>query len=711
MRIYRMTATFGKLENQTLTLEPGLNIISAPNEWGKSTWCAFLATMLYGLDTREKTTKTSLALKERYAPWSGSPMSGRIDLCWEGRDITIERWTKGRTPMGEFRAYETASGLAVTELSAANCGEVLLGVEKSVFLRAGFLRLSDLPVTADESLRRRLNALVTTGDESGAADELGQKLKDLKNKVRYNRSGLLPQAEAQRSELESKLLELRGLQQQHQKVLERQRQLEDHIAALENHTAALQYAAAEENLHRIAAAQEAADSAARHAQALSAQCAALPDAQTAHQQLEALLSLQQRQQAAQLDAQMLPQPPQLPTTPPCFYGLDGPKAIDQTNLDIADYHACMAAPKKRFPLWIIALLALIGGGVLLAFELLIPGILALAAGIVLLILHSLRYSKERTAFVTRTAKAEAIRTRYGGGEPNEWLADAKLYAQQQEQYAADLAQYRQQRQQLEQRLLQLNAAIAQATEGRSLPSAMEYWKKILQQHDALADAQREQKRCADHAEAMKAVAKPAKKPDRPDHLTYSESETAALASDAYFEQKQLQQRQGQCQGRMDALGSEDALQKQLDAVSARIEKLTKVYNALELGQQALEKATAELQRRFAPRLSQQAQDIFCELTGGRYDRLNLQQDLSVNAATGDEIAMRAAWWRSEGTMDQLYLALRLAVARELTPGAPLVLDDALVRFDDIRHAAAMEVLRQEAQAKQVILFTCQSREK
>ena len=45
-----MTATFGKLEHRTLTLQPGLNIIEAPNEWGKSTWCAFLENMLYGTD-------------------------------------------------------------------------------------------------------------------------------------------------------------------------------------------------------------------------------------------------------------------------------------------------------------------------------------------------------------------------------------------------------------------------------------------------------------------------------------------------------------------------------------------------------------------------------------------------------------------------------------------------------------------------------------
>jgi hypothetical protein len=94
--------------------------------------------------------------------------------------------------------------LEVPELTGANCGLMLLGVEKSVFARTGFLRLNDLPVTQDEALRRRLNALVTTGDESGAGDALGTKLKELKNACRYNRTGLLPRAEAELAGLEEK---------------------------------------------------------------------------------------------------------------------------------------------------------------------------------------------------------------------------------------------------------------------------------------------------------------------------------------------------------------------------------------------------------------------------------------------------------------------------------------------------------------------------
>ena len=139
MKIYSMTATFGKLSHETLTLQPGLNIVEAPNEWGKSTWCAFMAAMLYGINTREQTKTGFLADKEHYTPWSGAPMSGRMDLCWNGRDITIERRNKGRGYFNDFKAYETQSGLPVEELTAANCGQTLLGVEQSVFVRAGFL--------------------------------------------------------------------------------------------------------------------------------------------------------------------------------------------------------------------------------------------------------------------------------------------------------------------------------------------------------------------------------------------------------------------------------------------------------------------------------------------------------------------------------------------------------------------------------------------
>lgn len=72
MLIQRMSAAFGRLRNETIQLQGGLNILEAPNEAGKSTWCAFLTAMLYGVNSRERDRAGFIAEKNRYAPWSGA---------------------------------------------------------------------------------------------------------------------------------------------------------------------------------------------------------------------------------------------------------------------------------------------------------------------------------------------------------------------------------------------------------------------------------------------------------------------------------------------------------------------------------------------------------------------------------------------------------------------------------------------------------------
>jgi uncharacterized protein YhaN len=207
------------------------------------------------------------------------------------------------------------------------------------------------------------------------------------------------------------------------------------------------------------------------------------------------------------------------------------------------------------------------------------------------------------------------------------------------------------------------------------------------------------------------MAKTAPMPPQPDTLTYSEAETDRLLSDALYEQHQLQHRLGQCLGQMELLGSADGLSRELEGIQRRIHALEQTNAALEQALSALATARQTLQRRFAPRITQRTQELFRQLTGQRYDRLTLGEDLSIQAGAQDEDVLRSHQWRSDGTVDQLYLALRLAVAQELIPAAPLILDDALVRFDDDRLATALDILSREAENKQVILFTCQTREK
>ena len=169
MKINKLTASFGKLENETLSLHDGLNVIYAPNESGKSTWCAFIMAMLYGVDSSERARAGYLPDKLRYAPWSGAPMEGSMELTADRRDITITRRTRTKSaPMRDFTAVYTGSSVPVKELNGSNAGEMLTGVSKDVFRRSAFIAQGTVAVSGSPELEKRINAIVSTGEESGS---------------------------------------------------------------------------------------------------------------------------------------------------------------------------------------------------------------------------------------------------------------------------------------------------------------------------------------------------------------------------------------------------------------------------------------------------------------------------------------------------------------------------------------------------------------
>lgn len=672
MRILKMTATFGKLEHETLSLEPGLTVIQAPNEWGKSTWCAFLCAMLYGLDTRVKSTKGTLADKERYAPWSGSPMEGRLEIEWRGRPVTIERRTRGRVPLGEFRAYETDSGIPLPELTGANCGERLTGVEQSVFRRAGFIRLADLPVTQDEALRRRLRDLVTTGDESGETERLEQSLRDLRNRCRYNRSGLLPQAEEQRRLLEEKQAELERLSGERETVTRRLAELEEEQKALENHLTALTYAEA----GRVGALRRQAEDALELAAARRETLERLnPDGAGARKKLEALQALREEWRVLRLERERLQKQD---STPPAFRTGAPGRNLEQ---DIARYERLKPLPLLS---GVAALTAWMAGVALLVWGRWIWGGIAVGLGVLAL-----------AAALVSLVSLKVMERDYGSREPEQWRRELEncLRIRRLEERGRTLRQR------------------GEALWGEQEPEEAEAaWRQDLELSRDLEEAHREEVRCRAHLEALGEV-REAPAPESEDSLTLTRQETEAALEDILREQRRLQNLLGQYQGRMEALGSAGRLESELERVNGRVRKLENTYAALTVALDTLNRAKQELQRRFAPRITRRARELLTALTGGRYDRLSWGEDFSLTAGAGGEDTLRSVLWRSDGTADQLYLALRLAVAEELTKDTPLILDDALARFDDTRLEAALALLRQQAEHRQVILFTCQSREK
>ena len=630
-----------------------------------------------------------------------------MDLNWNGRDITIERRTKGRTPFGVFKAYETETGLEVEELTAANCGQMLLGVEKSVFTRTGFLRLNDLPVTQDEALRRRLNALVTTGDESGAGEALGAKLKELKNACRYNRSGLLPKAEAELAALEDKQRELVRLNRDAQMIGIYQEQTETYLRQLKNHQAAIAYQNALADQARVRVAEQAVSDAVARRDRLEGECAALPGKEAAEEKRRQVRDLQQQWMAVQEERQALPQEPEEPEKLAAFEGMEPAELLEKVQADAARYAVlCEKMEKKPVLGWICMILGLLAMAVSAALQLWV----VLGLGALLLAFGMVAYSGNRKLYRDMKAEAEALADSYPWREPDRWMTEAESYLNRQNQYRSRLAHHKAAQEALDQRTSMVRQQLQELTQGLELRQVLETLQQVIDHWSELEDARGDLKQAENYLQSIRAMAKTAVPPEYEDSLTLSELETNQKIGEYTLRKSQLIEQLGKLHGAMNAMGDEQVLQTRIDGLRKRIADLEETAAALDIAQQTLAAATEQLQRRFAPRIAERAKDLFAKLTGGRYDRLNLTRELTVDAAAAGEMTMSSAQWRSEGTGDQLYIALRLAVAEELVPDAPLVLDDALVRFDDQRLKNALSLLVEATASKQVILFTCQNRE-
>ena len=166
-------------------------------------------------------------------------------------------------------------------------------------------------------------------------------------------------------------------------------------------------------------------------------------------------------------------------------------------------------------------------------------------------------------------------------------------------------------------------------------------------------------------------------------------------------------------GQLQSLGNAETIHAQLLQKQEALSLLQNEYEAISLAMEALSDANITLQNRFSPVLGERAAKIFKGITGGRYEKVLFSRDFAISAEEQGNAVMRSLSLLSQGTADQLYLAVRLAICDMVLPPenrAPLILDDALLSFDEDRLHAALDYLIEESKTRQILLFSCQKRE-
>lgn len=141
----------------------------------------------------------------------------------------------------------------------------------------------------------------------------------------------------------------------------------------------------------------------------------------------------------------------------------------------------------------------------------------------------------------------------------------------------------------------------------------------------------------------------------------------------------------------------------------RFNRLVEQYIIAHAAEFVLDKAVADYEKNRQPAVIRSAERYFSALTCGRYTHLiqSLEtDDILVDDGHGRR---KSVYILSRGTLEQLYLALRLAAIEEFEQHSepmPFIVDDLLVNFDDERRAATSEVLVEFAKDRQVLVLTC-----
>ena len=147
--------------------------------------------------------------------------------------------------------------------------------------------------------------------------------------------------------------------------------------------------------------------------------------------------------------------------------------------------------------------------------------------------------------------------------------------------------------------------------------------------------------------------------------------------------------------------------EELDEVSEPVKEIEKNHACVQFAIEKLEELSGNLEKKMGDSLNEQVSSIIREITGGKYTRLIVEDQLKMSLISdGRKIPVSQV---SRGTIEQIYFALRMTATEVLgREELPVLLDDTFAYYDDVRLENTLKWLAKNK--KQVLIFTCQKRE-
>ncbi|MCI8589299.1 MAG: AAA family ATPase [Clostridiales bacterium] len=729
---------FGAIENQTIDFEKGVNIIEGANESGKSTICAFIKFMFYGLSAKGA---GGLSERKKYMPFDANCVFGTLTLHTggtdeEGEDYLIERrmTLTGKTAAkDEYRIMSLATGKPAFE-GMEPC-DAFLSMSEGLFLRTVYVSQKMGTAVDGKEITTALENLLFSAEESvdsaKALKELDAVRVDLLHK--NAKGGRLYEARVKRDELIAALEQTKRAKQELATEEEQLRRLiksetenqrltneaQQKIEQYNQATLLMSFA----KLHQYEQKQEAL----RAKREKLTPHAGLPKTEEIHTAIrlaselrtskQELARLQEEKQKREQEA-LLYQGASSETN-------DIPLTV--SSLTQQKKGAARAKAAGLFAL-LAGLAACVGGlffrnqfhsgagAVISPWILWSVGAVLLLAGLVFMVIGA----KQKRAL-------KQWLTKHGAASIDEWQRQTEQ-AQAASPIAAEIAAIQNQMadKQVKVAALENNAAaLCQKYDSAftspdslddlavRLTAVKENCLSLEGEIQQIEKAKEELRAslCEEDEEALKQAL-----PAPPETILQS-FHIKDLKNRLTFgteAQESIRAKRGELETALAAkrasLADEETLQAEIEEQTALIGVLTLRYNAVKLACDSIEEAALRVKSNVSPALAARASELMCLATKEKYTKLWIADDVSMTyQGTGG--FMRSIDYLSQGTKDLAYIALRIALCETLSQDKqmPMIFDEAFSALDDQRLKQMLAVIAQRE--GQTLLFTSQARDR
>lgn len=698
---------FGRFRDKEILLKPGINLIYGPNEAGKSTIHAFIRGMLFGIEKTRGRASSKLDVYSKYLPWDyPGAYGGSMDIRLADKDYRLRRSFLATDK--SFNIIDLSTGRKL-QLKEGLISELISGLTESVYRNT--VSIEQLKARTDAELAAQLQNYIANLSVSKSREiDVGKALGLLKDK----RKALMANDYKAR---------LKALQDEIVSCIEKETKMDELSQGLK------ELLEMEEKLKlEIDAVSSSANN--EEAQRMN-ELPAILEKYKSHKEIsEQLMQLSRRRKLLQEQIAFI----SARTQQISEEGLEKDIRISE-ELKEEEHH--LLAQKQELDGRRAAFRAVLLKGVaftLLPFFTAAFAVMRMAAtltgakmiycllfgaGVLAYTLFAARQRKKQKRVSDRLAELEArliklrseleaIFTKYNKAlfdvnatHNPKGINDAELAASQAEYRPADTEALKQ----LQRELLKSSYELEGIKEQLSSISLME--DELEDKRDILYETIMRYLQYFIHEDELSDEAI-----DRLKELIRQKKQAAgeALAG--------LTARHNNCRLQIERIrwemlqleGNEkELMQKQelYDRLMQEQKKAQMELSAVELAIETIEELSKSIHDSFGGRLGRAVSQIVSNITGGRYNKLIINEKLEVAVDWKDELI--ATERLSAGTIDQIYFSIRLAASDLLLENEelPLILDDSFALYDDDRLKAAISKV---ADRGQIIILTCHKQE-